>query len=225
MAPLTLIFDLDGTLVDTAPDLLAALNATLVKAGRARVKPEDLRHLVGHGARVMLEHAFQMTGAPVEQDRLDDLLAGYIAHYKSNIAVGSRPFAGVEATLRTLRAEGARLAVLTNKAQELTDPLLKALGMTEMFDAIWGAGRMGYTKPDARIFRDVVRDTAGADFDPTRAIMVGDSITDLQTGRAAGAKVILVNYGYTPEPAENLGGDAVTGDFAQIPKLARALLG
>jgi phosphoglycolate phosphatase len=221
---MTLIFDLDGTLVDTAPDLLAALNATLIHAGRSPVRPEDLRHLVGHGARIMLEHAFQMTGAPVEQDRLNELLTWYIARYKANIAVSSCPFAGVEATLRTLRADGARLAVLTNKPQELTDPLMQALGMTEMFDAIWGAGRMSYTKPDARIFRDVVRDAAGEDFDPTRAIMVGDSITDLQTGRAAGAKVILVNYGYTPEPAETLGGDVVTGDFTQIPTLARALL-
>jgi phosphoglycolate phosphatase len=221
MSALTLIFDLDGTLVDTAPDLLGALNVILRKEGRPEVDPGDVRHLVGHGARVMLETAFRMTGEPADPARLPQLFDDYIVHYKSHVAVASRPFPGVEQTLEQLRDSGARLGVLTNKPQELADLLLKELNLTRFFDAIYGAGRMSYTKPDARIFHDVVRDTAGG---PVPAIMVGDSITDVETARAANAKVILVDYGYTPQPAETLGADAVTGDFTQIPALATALL-
>jgi len=215
----TLIFDLDGTLVDTAPDLLSALNAILVEEGRRPVDHADLRHLVGHGARVMLEEAFKMTGPAGDPDRLPGLIDAYIAHYRKHLAVGSRPFPGVEQTLQTLQADGARLGVLTNKPHELTLPLLDALNLTRFFHAIYGAGRMSYTKPDARIFHDVVRDVGGRD-----AIMVGDSITDVLTARAAAAKVILVTYGYTPEPVHTLGGDAVTDDFAEVPAIAGRLL-
>ncbi len=215
----TLIFDLDGTLVDTAPDLLGALNAILIREGRRPVDHADLRHLVGYGARTMLDEAFKMTGEAADAARLPGLIDDYIAHYRKHIAVASRPFPGVETTLTELMAQGSQLGVLTNKPQELTDPLLAALGLTHYFRAIYGAGRMSYTKPDARIFHDVVRDVAGHE----PAIMVGDSITDVQTARAAGAKVILVSYGYTPEPAHSLGADAVTDDFAEIPALALRL--
>jgi phosphoglycolate phosphatase len=163
-----------------------------------------------------------MTGDAVEPERLNVLIDDYIAHYKKHVAVASRPFDGVVETLDALKAEGVPMAVLTNKPQELADMVLADLGLTGYFNAIWGAGRMSYTKPDARIFHDVVRDTGALGL---TAIMVGDSITDVQTARAAGAPVILVNYGYTPEPAEQLGGDAVTGDFAKIPGIVRELLG
>jgi len=220
MAAPTLIFDLDGTLVDTAPDLLGALNAVLLREGRRPVDHADLRHLVGHGARVMLEEAFKMTGAAADAARLPGLIDDYIAHYRKHIAVASRPFPGVGATLSALAEQGSMLAVLTNKPQELTDLLLDALNLTPYFRAVYGAGRMSYTKPDARIFHDVVRDSGGVE----PAIMIGDSITDVQTARAAGAKVILVSYGYTPEPAHTLGADAVTDDFTQIPALVRRLV-
>jgi len=161
-----------------------------------------------------------MTGVPVDPDRLPRLFDAYIAHYRKHIAVASRPFSGVEETLSALGAGGSALGVLTNKPQELADLLLDALDLTGRFRAIYGAGRMSYTKPDARIFHDCVRDVGGHD----PAIMVGDSITDVQTARAAGAKVILVSYGYTPEPASTLGADAVTDDFREIPALMRKLV-
>jgi len=221
MAAPTLIFDLDGTLVDTAPDLLGALNAILVREGRRAVNHADLRHLVGHGARIMLEESFKMTGDAMDADRLPGLIDEYIAHYKKHVAVASRPFPGVEATLTALATAGSKLGVLTNKPQELTDLLLDELDLARYFAAIYGAGRMSYTKPDARIFHDVVRDAAGAEVDPRGAIMVGDSITDLLTARAANAKVILVTYGYTPEPVESMGADAVTNEFAEIPAIIK----
>jgi phosphoglycolate phosphatase len=217
-----LVFDLDGTLVDTAPDLLEALNAILLKEGRSSVNHADLRHLVGFGARAMLAEAFRMTGAEMDEARLPGLMDAYIAHYKKHIAVASRPFPGVEATLGRLKAEGSRLAVLTNKAQELTDLLLPALDLSGFFGAVHGAGRLSVSKPDARVFHAVVDELGGPG---AGAVMVGDSITDVNTARAAGVPVIVVDYGYTPEPAHTLGADAVTGDFSEIPELARRLLG
>ncbi len=217
------IFDLDGTLVDTAPDLLASTNAVLIAHGHDPVDPGTLRHLVGHGAAHLIKEAFAATGAPVHTDRLPELVDEFICYYRDHVADHSQIFPGVEPTLAALRIADARLGVLTNKPQELTNLLLPALGLTSYFGAVYGAGRMGYNKPDARIFHDVVRDLGGGALGP--AIMVGDSLTDVKTARAAGVPVILVNYGYTPEPAETLGADAVTGDFREIPKLAAQLLG
>lgn len=216
-----LVFDLDGTLVDTAPDLLGALNAVLVREGRRAVDLADLRHLVGHGARAMLAEAMRMTGESAPPDRLPGLMDAFIAHYRTHIAAESRPFPDVEATLRGFATEGARMGVLTNKPQELTDLLMPAVGLAHFFRAIHGAGRLAVSKPDARVFHHVIEDLGGLG---AGAIMIGDSATDVATARAACVPVILVSYGYTPEPAETLGADAVTARFADIPRLARALL-
>jgi phosphoglycolate phosphatase len=217
--PPALIFDLDGTLVDTAPDLLGALNAILVREGRRPVDHADLRHLVGYGARTMLSEAFRMTGGAMDDARLPALMDEYIAHYRKHVAVASRPFPGVEETLAALRAQGAKLGVLTNKPQELTDLLLPALALDTYFDAIHGAGRYSYNKPDARVLHHVVDELGGGP-----ALMIGDSVTDVQTARAANVKVILVSFGYTPEPAHTLGADAVVDHFADIPQTVMSLL-
>lgn len=217
MSP-ALIFDLDGTLVDTAPDLLGALNAILMKEGRPTVNHSDLRHLVGFGARRMMVEAFNMTGGAMDEARLPALIDDFIAHYRKHVAVASQPFPGVVDTLARLQAGGARMGVLTNKPQELTDLLLPQLALDRFFTAIHGAGRYSYNKPDARVFRHVVDELGGG-----TGIMVGDSATDVATARAAGAKVILVSYGYTPEPAATLGADAMTDDFREIPGIARRL--
>ncbi|HEY4943187.1 MAG TPA: HAD-IA family hydrolase [Rhizomicrobium sp.] len=218
-----LVFDLDGTLVDTAPDLLGATNAVLRSEGRREVDPATLRHMVGFGARSLITQAMAATGAEVQEARLPELVDRFLVHYRAHIADASTPFAGVEETLAALQQDGARLAVLTNKPQEMADLLLAKLNLTRFFPVVYGAGRMSYVKPDARIFHDVVRELH--DGDGAAGIMIGDSITDVATARAAGAPVILVSYGYTPEPAHTLGGDAVTDDFRQIPALARQAAG
>lgn len=217
----SLVFDLDGTLVDTAPDLLGATNAVLRSEGRREVDPATLRHMVGFGARSLISQAMAATGAEVADARLPELVDRFLVHYRAHIADGSVAFPGVEETLAALRDAGVRLAVLTNKPQEMADLLLKALKLDRFFPVVYGAGRMSYVKPDARIFHDVVRDLH--DGEGGCGIMIGDSITDVATARAAKAPVILVSYGYTPEPAHTLGGDAVTDDFRQIPALARRL--
>jgi phosphoglycolate phosphatase len=213
-----LIFDLDGTLVDTAPDLLGATNAVLKSQGRLPVDPGTLRHMVGFGARSLIEQAMAATGTPAPASELPALVEIFLAHYRAHIADESVAFPGVVQTLQQLNDDGERLAVLTNKPQEMAHLLLRVLKLDRFFGVIYGAGRVSYVKPDARIFHDVVRDLGG---EP--GIMIGDSITDVATARAAKAPVILVSYGYTPHPADSLGGDAVTDNFADIPQLVRSL--
>jgi phosphoglycolate phosphatase len=212
-----LIFDLDGTLVDTAPDLLGATNAVLASQNRTPIDPASLRHMVGFGARALIIQAMEATGARPGEDQMDALVATFIAHYRDHIADFSRPFPGVKATLQHLKKEGMRLGVLTNKPIELTTLLLDRLEMAGDFAAVYGAGSRPYTKPDPRIFHDVVKDCGGGP-----AIMVGDSVTDLSTARAAGVPCILMTYGYTPVPAAELGADLVLENFAD---LAGALAG
>jgi phosphoglycolate phosphatase len=214
-----LIFDLDGTLVDTAPDLLGALNAVLEAEGRRDLDTATLRHMVGFGARALIEQAMAATGAPADPTRMPELLDIFMQRYRAHIADESRPFPGVEETLAALARDGYRLGVLTNKPQELAGPLLEKLDLARFFGAVHGAGRYTYVKPDARVFHHVADELGGGP-----ALMIGDSQTDLLTGRAAGVKVILLSYGYTPEPAETLGADAVTGDFRDVPALAAKLL-
>ena len=209
-----LIFDLDGTLVDTAPDLLGATNAVMASQGLPLIPPPTLRHMVGFGARSLIEQAMEAVGRVLRPEELPPLLDIFMTHYRDHIADGSVLFPGVRETLTSLKADGLRLAVLTNKPQELADLLLPALDLRGFFTEVYGAGRMSYVKPDARIFHDVVRDIGGAD---GGAVMIGDSITDLNTARAAGAPCILFSYGYTPIPAKDLGADIVLDDFAALP--------
>jgi phosphoglycolate phosphatase len=209
-----LIFDLDGTLVDTAPDLLEATNAVLAFRGRAAIDLTSLRHMVGFGARSLILQAMEASGAPVDESELPRLLEVFLDHYRAHIADHSQPFPGVAETLQGLQEKGRRLAILTNKPQGLADMLLPRLGLDHLFAAVYGAGRKPYAKPDPRIFHDVVRDAAG---EGAPAVMVGDSITDLNTARAAGAKCVLLSYGYTPVPARELGADRVLDDFAALP--------
>ena len=213
-----LIFDLDGTLADTAPDLLGATNAVLAARGRPLLDLAHLRHMVGFGARALIAQALEASGTPVTEDQMPALVEIFLDHYRAHIADGTRLFPGVPETLAALKRRGARLGVLTNKPQELTDRLLPLLGLDGLFAAVYGAGRKSYTKPDPRIFHEVVADCGGAP-----GVMIGDSITDLNTARAAGAPCILFSYGFTPVPAAQLGADLVLDDFAALPEALERL--
>ena len=219
--PLAIIFDLDGTLVDTAPDLLGALNAVLSVEGHDPVVPADLRHIVGHGARAMFEHALRRTGAPVTPERLQTLTEQFLAYYRINIACGSRPFPGVAETLTLFARKGAGLGVCTNKPQDLTELLLDALDLTRHFPAIIGGGRTPYSKPDPRHLLETLAALNGR---RERAVLVGDSPVDVAAARAADIPVIAMSYGYTPVPVHELGADAVVDDFAKLPEVIARLM-
>ena len=161
----------------------------------------------------------EASGAPVTPDEMPPLIEIFLNYYRAHIADGTRLFPHVAETLAQLKAAGSGLGVLTNKPQELTDLLLPRLDLDGMFAAVYGAGRKPYTKPDPRIFRDVVADIGSKG----PAVMIGDSITDLNTARAAGAPCILMSYGFTPVPAKDLGADVVLDSFAQLPDALRDL--
>jgi phosphoglycolate phosphatase len=220
MAALTVVFDLDGTLVDTAPDLVDTLNIVLARQGLAAIPYAEGRNLVGGGARVMIERGLQAEGRPVSPRALDQLFVEFIDHYSEHIADASRAFPGVEAALDALEAQGFILAVCTNKLEALSLMLLDALGLAKRFSAICGQDTFGVHKPDPEVFRRTVLRAGG---DPSRAIMIGDSATDIRTARAAGVPVIAVDFGYTDIPVAELRPDRVISHFGELSEAIGAL--
>lgn len=214
------IFDLDGTLVDTAPDLLNALNRLLAREGRSLIDGQKIRHLVGRGARVLIEKAFAETGSPVEGAALDQLFADYLELYAACVAVDSKPYPGVVETLTRLQSAGAKMAVLTNKPHHLAEAILPAYDLVRFFPVVYGAGKRDYMKPDPRLIDEVLADLGAG---KSKAVMVGDSITDVQTAHNASIPAILLPYGYTPDPVETLGADVLVQGFAEVPAAAAAL--
>jgi phosphoglycolate phosphatase len=210
-------FDLDGTLADTAPDLAAALNHALRALGRLPVAAESVRHLVGHGARALLRRGLAATG-----DSSEELVeAGFplfIDHYQANICVGTRVYPELEAALDALRQHGVRLAVCTNKQEGLTARLLDALGWGARFDAVVGGDTLAVRKPDPAPLREAVERAGGG-----RAVLVGDSITDADTARAAGVPFVAVSFGFSDRPAQALGADAVIDRYGELIEALRRL--
>jgi len=218
----SIIFDLDGTLVDTAPDLIDTLNAILTREGFAPIPFDDARAAIGGGAKLLLERGLSRTGAHVPPERLDALYQDFLSYYAAHIADRSRPFPGLDAALDALAADGFKLAVCTNKLEWLSVRLLDALDLRRRFAAICGQDTFGVAKPDPRILR---RTIAAAGGDASRAVMVGDSATDIATARAAGVPVIAVDFGYTDTPVGKLGPDRVISRFDDLPEAVAALAG
>jgi phosphoglycolate phosphatase len=220
----TIAFDLDGTLVDTAPDLVASLNIILAEEGLPPLPFDDVRKMVGRGAKALLERGFAAAGAPLDADQAPKLVERFIALYLGRIAHESAPFPGVVETLVALRAAGAKLAVCTNKLTHLSVALLDALDLTQYFDAVVGADSAPAAKPDPR---HVLATIAAVGGDPARAVMVGDSINDAlaaQAAKAAKVPALLVTFGYTEAPVETLGGDLLIDAFSDTPSACIALL-
>jgi phosphoglycolate phosphatase len=211
--PETVVFDLDGTLVDTAPDLTAALNAVMAREGRALVPLNDVRHMVGRGARVLIERAMEATGQPWDAGTINDLMAHFLEYYDANIAATSRPFDGAAAVCQRLVARGHKLGVCTNKPERLSLKLLDELKLRQLFPVVLGADSRPYRKPDPRHLLDTISALGGR---PDSAVMIGDSDTDVNTARAAGVPVIVVSFGYTEIPCRELGADLVIDHFEAL---------
>lgn len=217
----TLAFDLDGTLVDTAPDLVGALNSLLREQGLPALPLALARVMVGRGARALIEQGFSAAGAPLDEASAPALVERFIGLYRLRIADESRAFDGVEACLERLAGASARLVVCTNKRTDLSLALLDALDLTRRFGAVIGADLAPAPKPDPRHLFTAIAAVGGA---PDRAIMVGDSASDIGAARAAKVPSIVVSFGYTETPAADLGGDHLVDRFSQIPELADRLL-
>jgi phosphoglycolate phosphatase len=218
----TIVFDLDGTLVDTAPDLIDTLNVILGHEGLPPIAYGEARKLIGYGARRMIEHGLDVAGRPRPAADVDRMFNAFLAHYADHIADRSRPFAGVEAALDALAARGFVLAVCTNKLEWLAVRLLGALGLATRFAAICGQDTFGVQKPDAGALLGTLGLVGGS---RERAVMVGDSQTDIAAARAARLPVVAVDFGYTDIPIAQLGPDKIISHFNELNQSIEALLG
>jgi phosphoglycolate phosphatase len=215
----TVIFDLDGTLVDTAPDLIATLNTILGREGLPAVPDDAARTLVGRGARHMLEHGLALAGR--SGYGIDRLYGDFIAYYSDHLADRSRPFPGVEKALDTLAERGCTFAVCTNKFEWLSVRLLASLGLAGRFASICGQDTFGVQKPNPEALLGTLR-RAGGSVDS--AVMVGDSLTDIATARAAQMPVVAVDFGYTEVPVKDLRPDRVISHYKHLPDAVETLL-
>jgi phosphoglycolate phosphatase len=208
-----IVFDLDGTLVDTAPDLVDSLNHTLGAGGAALTDVTGFRQFVGHGARVLIERAYQAQRRALPIDEHDRLFALFLEHYGANIPGQSKPYPGVVEALDRFRTAGYLLAVCTNKTEEFSRRLLAGIGLSGYFEAICGQDTFAFRKPDPRHLTETIRLAGGT---PANSIMVGDSRTDIDTAKAAGIPVVAVDFGYTDRHVREFEPSVVISHFDDL---------
>jgi phosphoglycolate phosphatase len=221
MTPARLVvFDLDGTLVDTAPDLINALNFVLGREGLPPVPLQSARNMIGAGARKLIERGLELDGRLYSVEEMDRLTSDFIDYYAAHIADASRPFEGLENALDDLGALGYRFAVCTNKLEWLSKLLLQQLGLSSRFAAICGADTFGVAKPDPAILRQTIVQAGG---ELESAIMVGDAGPDIGVARRAGVPVIGVEFGYTDVPIAELKPDRLINHMRGLPAAVQSL--
>ncbi|MBB3591033.1 phosphoglycolate phosphatase [Rhizobium sp. BK529] len=216
------VFDLDGTLLDTHVDLVESLNHTIAALKLEPVTYDDLTHLVGQGARVMIERACRLQGHPLTSKEVPDLVERFVAHYNANMPGHTQPYPGLIAAMDRLKASGYRLAVCTNKLEGLAAGLIEKLGLMHYFDAITGGDTFEYRKPDARHLTGTIERAGG---DVSRAVMIGDSINDIAVAKNANVPSIAVPFGYSDVPVSSLDPDVIITHFDELtPELVEMLL-
>jgi phosphoglycolate phosphatase len=220
MAAPTLIFDLDGTLIDTAPDLVETLNLIFAREGLPPLPYETARNLVGGGAKAMIMRGIEAAGRILPSTKLEQLFADFIAYYSEHLADRSRPFPGLTDALDILAARGSRFAVCTNKLERLSVLLLSQLGLADRFAAICGQDTFDIQKPDPEILRRTVAAAGGM---LQHAVMIGDSITDIRTARSAGIPIVAVDFGYSERPIADFGPDRIISHFSELPASIAAI--
>jgi phosphoglycolate phosphatase len=217
----TIVFDLDGTLAETAPDIMATLNVLLEREGIPALPLSKARELVGAGAKALIERGFRVSGRPLGAAQLEGLFLDFLEIYAGRVADESYLFDGAAAALQRLAGNGMKLAVCTNKPIRHSRMLLEALGVAGMFAAVAGRDSYPFFKPDARHLTMTIEEAGG---DVSNAVMVGDSKTDISTARAAGVPVIAVPFGYTDVPVETFAPDIVIQHFDEIDVAIARLL-
>ncbi|WP_394892009.1 phosphoglycolate phosphatase [Mesorhizobium sp. AaZ16] len=208
-----IVFDLDGTLVDTAPDLLDSLNHCLGAGGVAHTDTAGFTQYVGHGGRVMIERAYAAQRKALTIDEHDRLFALFLEHYGAGIPGKSRPYPGVLTALDRLESAGYMFAICTNKTEAFSRKLIGALGMSHRFAAICGADTFAFRKPDPRHLFETIAKATG---DRGRAVMVGDSRTDIDTAKAAGIPVVAVDFGYTDRHVREFEPSIIISHFDEL---------
>ncbi len=183
------VFDLDGTLVDSSPDLASAVNTVLVANGGKPVSIDEVKHWIGHGASYMLEHALESQGIVVEHD----VYPAFRAAYRARLSNETRPYPGIVRLLTNLRRHGVKVAVCTNKPEEPAVELVTQLGMGVLLDTLVGGDTFKVKKPHAKPILEALKRVGVA---AEHAVMVGDSVADVDGGAAAGVATVGVSYGY-----------------------------
>jgi phosphoglycolate phosphatase len=219
-APL-IVFDLDGTLVDTAPDLIGALNFILDREGLPPLPLASARKMIGAGARRLIERGHEADGRVLDPTTLDRLTRDFIAYYADHIADSSLPFEDLEDVLDELSLQGFKFAVCTNKLEWLSIRLLDRLGLSARFAAICGADTFGVSKPDPVMLRQTIVRAGG---NIASSLMVGDAGPDIGVARRAGVPVIGVDFGYTETPMADLKPDAIIGALKDLPEAIARLM-
>jgi phosphoglycolate phosphatase len=217
----TIVYDLDGTLADTAEDLVATLNWLLAREGLPPLKVESAGSLVGAGARALIKRGFAVSGRTLDPPTLEALFADFLARYNAHIVDRSRLYPGVDKALATFARAGWRQAICTNKVESSAKLLVAKLGVADRFAFICGQDTFGIGKPDAAPLLKTIAAAGGAN---SRAIMVGDSITDIKTARAANVPVVCVDFGYSDAPVAKLGPDRVISHFDELAATCEALI-
>ena len=220
-----LLIDLDGTLLDSAPDLASALNRLLAAEGLPALSLPEIKTMVGDGAATLVRRGFAARGQTRDGEALATLTARFLADYEVNASVQTRPYPGAVPILSGLRAQGWRLAVCTNKPESAARRVLADLDLTDLFQVIVGGDSLPVRKPDGRHLTEAVgRIAASEGRAPAAAVMLGDSRNDLLAARDAGLPVILVSHGYGTEPAASLGADRLIDRFDRLPAALGAFL-
>jgi phosphoglycolate phosphatase len=217
----TVVFDLDGTLVDTAPDLHRAFSAVMMANGLQPLPLNEMRSLVGHGAAAMIERGFERAGLSLHEGKLDQLVDEFIIHYRDGIAQASNPFPSALVAIERLHTAGAILAVCTNKRTSLAIDVLTELKLDHHFSAIVGPDLVEVRKPDSRHLLETIKRAGG---DPRRALMVGDTITDVSAARAANIPCVFMSFGYGHFD-EGIEANVRLNDFADLFVAAVRLMG
>jgi phosphoglycolate phosphatase len=215
------VFDLDGTLADTALDLVETLNVILEREGLAPLPLNEARDLIGAGARALITRGFHVRQKPLSPERLDELFVAFLDHYGDNLTTHTKLYPGVETALDELAAQGYALAVCTNKMQDHSRRLLAELGILDRFVFLAGRDTYPICKPDPRHLTYTIADAKG---DPQRAVLIGDSKTDVDTARAANIPVIGVDFGYTETPMPLLKPDRLISHFDALVPAVQALI-
>ena len=216
------VFDLDGTLADTAHDLVATLNVILGQEGVAPLPIEAARDMISAGGRGLLERGFEVARREPTPALIEELYRRFIAYYFENLCVETRLYPGVLDALDRLERDGFRLAICTNKMEAHSVKLLRALGVAERFATICGRDTFPWFKPDARHLTMTIARAGG---DPRRAVMVGDSYSDVAAAKAAGIPVVCVSFGYPDRPIREHGPDRVIDHFDALFEAVQQLIG
>lgn len=218
----TILFDLDGTLADTALDLTETMNVVLAKHGRARVPHARVREMVGGGARKIMERGFAYTGEPASEDLLDQLFAEFLDYYGDHLADHTQIFDGLVAVLETLEQRGCKLGVVTNKVEGLSIEVIKLLGLDKFFPVLIGGDTLPVRKPDPAPILEAISRLNG---DRTCTVMVGDSPFDIDAAKNAAVGSIAVSFGYTDVPPAKMGADRLIDHYDEFLPALDSLLG